>query len=348
MTKSTATDNMKEIAKNSANNNKVTKHKGTLAVIKNFTDDENVKKRFADTLQKNPSAFLSSIISLVSSSTNFDGVDPNTIMMGAMQAATLDLPINPNLGFAYIIPYSGKAQFQLGWKGFVQLALRTGQYKTINTTEVYEGQLISRNRMTGEVVILEESKTSDKIVGYVAYFRLNNGFEKSHYMSMDELIAHGKRYSKSFGRLDGPWKTNQHAMMLKTPLKLLLSKFGILSVQMQQAITADQAVVTENEDGEISYEYVDSDSGTTEESSTNVAEDKKSEVHPLVNDYIKDIKKLMKEEEVDGWEKENNDELTGLGKEDQEKIAEAILGHRSFLREVSRVNTPKQEKDKKK
>lgn len=339
MTKKNATENMKEIAKKSATDNKVVKHKGTLNIIRSFTEDDQVKKRFANALQKNPSAYLASIISLVSSSTNFDGVDPNTIMMGAMQAATLDLPINPNLGFAYIIPYSGKAQFQIGVKGITQLALRTGMYQTINTTEVYEGELISRNRLTGEIIIDGDKKSSDKIIGYVAYFKLNNGFEKSFYMSIDELEAHGKRYSKSYNNPSGPWKTNKHAMMLKTPLKLLLSKYGILSVQMQQAMVADQAVVTEDEDGAVSYEYVDNDPEQTDETKQ-IAEATESPVK-IADDYLKEMKKFMTEGEIDAWEKENNEVFLSLGKEDQEKIADGILARKHFIREVEKAEKKK-------
>ena len=341
MTKKNATENMKEIAKTSASNNKVTKHKGTLLAIKSLVEQDAVKKRFAQALQKNPSAYISSIINLVSSSTNFDGVDSNSIMMATLQAATLDLPINPNLGFAYIIPYNSKsgnkAQFQLGWKGFVQLALRTGQYETINTTEVYEGQLISRNRLTGEVVIEEEAKTSDEIIGYVAYFRLTNGFQKSLYMSKAELLEHGKRYSKSYGRQDGPWKTNPHAMMLKTPLKLLLSKYGILSVQMQQAIQADQAVVIEDEDGEVSYEYVDTEDKSEIDDTKQIEEAKDD----MLESYKKELKNLMTEEEIDEWEKKNNDDFQKLNKKSQETLADAILAHKAFVREINKKESKK-------
>jgi recombination protein RecT len=342
MTTKNATDKMKEIASASANNSNIVKHKGTLNVIRSFAESESVKKRFADALQKNPSAFLSSIISLVSSSTNFDGVDPNTIMMGAMQAATLDLPINPNLGFAYIIPYSGKAQFQIGAKGLVQLALRTGQYQTINTTEVYEGELISRNRLTGEIIIDGDKKASEKVIGYVAFFRLTNGFEKSLYMSVVELEAHGKRYSKSFNNPSGPWKTNPHAMMLKTPLKLLLSKYGILSVQMQQAIQADQAIVKQDEAGEITYEFIDNDGKPVDEEpkEEEIKADKKSkkkESSPAdeENDpdyWISEFQKAKTEAELDKWEEKNMKELGRFGGADAERIATARFEHRKSLR----------------
>jgi recombination protein RecT len=237
----------------------------TLAIIKGYTENETVKKRFAEVLGDKASQFLASISSLVTSQVNFNGVDPNTIMSSAMVAATLDLPINPNLGFAYIIPYNSKngkqAQFQIGYKGFLQLALRSGQFKTINATEVYEGEIIGLNRLTGELTLDQEKKKSDTIVGYAAYFRLVNGFEKTLYMTEDQITAHAEKFSKSYGSDNSIWKKDRHSMALKTVLKMLLSKYGILSVNMQKAIEVDQAVI--NNDG--NAEYVDAVEDTTAE-----------------------------------------------------------------------------------
>ena len=229
----------------------------TLSIIKTFIDKDDVKRRFSDIVGKKAPAFLSSITSLVSSSTNFDGVDPNTIMAAALVAATLDLPINQNLGFAYIIPYNGrdgnKAQFQMGYKGFIQLALRSGDYKAINATEVYEGELIGINRLTGEIKLDEKGKKSDKIIGYAAYFSLLNGFEKAVYMTVEDITNHAKKFSKSYNKENSIWKKDFHSMALKTVLKLILSKYGILSTEMQKAVEVDQAVIKQDN----SLEYVD-------------------------------------------------------------------------------------------
>ncbi len=174
----------------------------------------------------------------------------------------MDLPINPNLGFAAIVPYKNTAQFQLQYKGLVQLAMRSGQYKTINVSEVYEGEIKNVNRFTGDYEFGE--RTSDMVVGYMAYFKLVNGFEKYSYMTVDEIKEHAARYSKTYQRGDGVWKDNFDAMAKKTVLKLLLSKFGILSIEMQRAQTFDQSsiksdlTVTDVDDAEI--EYVDNDS----------------------------------------------------------------------------------------
>lgn len=204
-----------------------------------------VKKRFNQTLGAKAPAFLSSVLSLYNTSKNLQAVDPKSILASGMIAATLDLPVNPSLGFAAIVPYKDKAQFQIMWKGLVQLAIRTGLYKTMNTAEVYEGEIQHWNRITGEIEIDPRWKIGGNVIGYVAFFRLLNGFEKYLYMSKEEVAAHGKRYSRAFEKEESQWKQNFDAMAKKTVLKLLLSKYGILSIEMQRAIQADQAVASE-------------------------------------------------------------------------------------------------------
>jgi recombination protein RecT len=171
-------------------------------------------------------------------------------------AATLDLPINQNLGFAYIIPYGTEATFQLGYKGFIQLAQRTGLYKTINAAEVYEGEIKYRNRITGEIEFDFEGKTSDKIIGYVSYFKLINGFERFLYMTVDDVKKHAKKFSKTYGRNGSIWTTEFDAMALKTVTKLNLSKYGVLSIEMQKALETDSAVINGVED-EPNVSFVD-------------------------------------------------------------------------------------------
>ena len=220
---------------------------------------DSIKKRFEEVLGKKAPGFMSSIISATNANKELKKADPLSIVSAAAVAAALDLPINPSLGFAHIVPYKRDgvaiAQFQMGYRGFIQLGMRSGQYKTINACAVYEGELVASNRFTGEMTFDETRRTSDKIIGYVAYFRLVNGFEKWVYMTADEAKAHGKRYSKSFNLASGRWQQDFDAMALKTVLKMLMSKYGILSVDMQTAVLADQAIV--KKDGE--YEYPDND-----------------------------------------------------------------------------------------
>jgi recombination protein RecT len=210
-----------------------------------------VKKRFAGILKKKSAGFISSIVSAVKGNNSLALCEPGTVVSAAFIAASLDLPINPNLGFAYIIPYSNRAQFQMGWKGFVQLALRTGEYKTINASCVYEGELKNFNWITGDIEFDHDARESDKVIGYVAYFKLLIGFEKYYYMSKADVERHGKKYSKSYASKAGQWYLNFDAMALKTVLKLLLSKYGILSIQMQDAIKGDQIIEGEYDDNPI-------------------------------------------------------------------------------------------------
>lgn len=219
-----------------------------IAKIENWVESDTIKRKFQEVLDKGAGAFVTSLLSLVKASPQLAAADPKTILGAAMTAATLKLPINPNLGFAYIIPYGKDAQFQMGWKGYVQLAMRTGQYKTINAAVVCEGQIEDIDFITGEIV--RGKKKSDKVVGYVAYFELVNGFKKTIYMSSEDMLRHAMTFSKAYqsdrryGKCASVWTSNFEAMGLKTVLKQLISKYGIMSIDMQgmalsEAISAD-------------------------------------------------------------------------------------------------------------
>ena len=220
-----------------------------IAKIENWVESDTIKRKFQEVLDKGAGAFVTSLLSLVKASPQLAAADPKTILGAAMTAATLKLPINPNLGFAYIIPYKNEAQFQMGWKGYVQLAMRTGQYKTINAAVVYEGQIEDIDFITGEII--RGKKKSDKVVGYVAYFELVNGFKKTLYMSAEDMLRHATTFSKAYqydkrsGKSASVWTTNFEAMGLKTVIKQLISKYGIMSIDMQgmalsEALSADK------------------------------------------------------------------------------------------------------------
>ena len=203
--------------------------------IKQLMSADSVKKRFEETLGKKAPQFMASVINLVNSDTNLQKCDQMSVISSAMIAASLDLPIDKNLGYAWVVPYGNKATFQLGYKGYVQLALRTGQYKNINVIEVYEGELKSFNRLTEEIELDFEGKASDKVIGYVGYFELINGFQKTVYWSKEEIERHKKRFSQS----GFAWKDNYNAMAKKTVLRNMLNKWGILSIDMQKAYIED-------------------------------------------------------------------------------------------------------------
>lgn len=218
-----------------------------------FGKDE-VKRKFDELLGKRSSAFITSVLQIVASNALLAKADPTTIYQAAALAATLDLPLNNALGFAYIIPFNQKfkdssgnwsskqvAQFQIGYKGFIQLALRSGQFKTIAATEILEGQIVKNDPLEG--FEFDFTVTSDKVVGYAAYFELLNGFKKTLYMTVDQIKAHGQQYSQNFSNDKSLWKTKFESMATKTVLKLLISKYAPLSVEMQKAVIADQAVI---------------------------------------------------------------------------------------------------------
>lgn len=214
-----------------------------LESITHFFDRQDVKKRFEKTLGDNSPAFISSLVSLVNSNTDLQTCPAISILSAAMTAATLKLPVNASLGFAYIIPYKKKATFQIGYKGYIQLAMRTGQYLTITVNEVFDGEIRSYNRFTNKMVFGEAKEDAD-IVGYMGYFKLNNGFEKYLYMTVDEIKKHGKKYSPSYKNNNSQslWIQNFDAMARKTVIKRLISKYGIMSVDFQQTIDKDGQV----------------------------------------------------------------------------------------------------------
>lgn len=242
------------------NQNGVTAPKQTAITLLN---QDNVKQKFKEILGNKSAAFITSVLGVVNQSELLKKATPDSVYMAAMMAAALDLPINPNLGFAYIIPYNSRdnngnyisvAQFQMGYRGFIQLAQRSGQYKTISATPVYEGQLTEQDPLKG-FVFDWTAKKSDRITGYAAYFSLVNGFEKTLYMTVEALQSHGSKYSKTYSKESSKWKTDFEAMALKTVTKLLISKYGPLSVdiQMQKAVTADQAVIHDAETMDVEY-----------------------------------------------------------------------------------------------
>lgn len=229
--------------------------------LKAMVNDERTKKKFQEMLGNKAQGFLVSLVNTIGGNTQLQQADPNSVLKAGAIAATLDLPIDPNLGFAYIVPYNNKgkneAQFQMGYKGFIQLAIRSGQYRKINITELYEGQFTSYDPITDVLEYNLSNKLSDNVTHYIAYFQTINGFEKYNVMSKDDVIAHAKKFSKTFSSKYSSWTTNFESMAKKTVLKLLLSKFGILSIEMQTAQKVDQAVIKEVNKDNIEVEYVD-------------------------------------------------------------------------------------------
>lgn len=225
--------------------------------LKGMLESPAYKKKFEEMLGKKAAGFMSSIIAVTNNNNYLMKADPATVIGAAAQAAMLDLPINQSLGFAYIVPYKGAAQFQLGYKGYIQLAQRSGQYVDIGAKTVYEGELEYENRLLDKFRFGE--RTGDKVIGYLAYFRLTNGFEKMLFMTLDEMQAHAKKYSQNYkGGTDKWGLADFNVMAEKTVLKRLLSKFGPLSiesVQMSQALSNDGGVISMNKDGDFDVDF---------------------------------------------------------------------------------------------
>ncbi|GAB6149854.1 recombinase RecT [Clostridium novyi] len=239
------------------------------STVKGLLSNGGIKKRFEEVLNQKAPQYMSSIVNLVNGDTNLQKCDPMSVVASCMVAATMDLPVDKNLGYAWVVPYKNKAQFQMGYKGYVQLALRTGQYKSINVIEVHEGELEEWNPLTEKLKIDFSKKESDSIIGYAGYFELLNGFKKSTYWTKDQIIKHKNKFSKS----DFGWNKDFDAMAKKTVLRNMLSKWGILSIEMQNAYTADSNIIkdaiVEDSDVQSNIEYINTDFEVKDENQEN-------------------------------------------------------------------------------
>ena len=229
---------------------------------KTFFDRPVVQEKLKELVGKNAPAFATSVLQIVNSNSMLVNADPQTIFSAACMAATLNLPINNSLGFAYIVPFKNsklnkiEAQFQLGYKGYIQLAQRSGQFKRIAATAVYEGQLLEADPLFGYKFDWKVEKKGQPI-GYVAFFELINGFTAELYMTAQEVQQHANKYSQTAKKGYGVWKDQFEAMALKTVLKLLLSKQAPLSIEMQKAQIADQMVIHDADT--LTGDYIDHD-----------------------------------------------------------------------------------------
>lgn len=213
------------------------------STVKGLMENPSIKKRFEGVLKEKAPQYMSSIVNLVNSDTNLQKCDGMSVIASCMVAATMDLPVDKNLGYAWVVPYGSRAQFQMGYKGYIQLALRTGQYKAINVVEIREGELVSWNPLTEEIEVDFSKRESDAVIGYAGYFKLINGFEKTVFWTKEEVNNHANKFSKTINSKNSVWKSNFDAMAKKTVLRNLLSKWGILSIEMQKAYTADEGLI---------------------------------------------------------------------------------------------------------
>lgn len=202
----------------------------------------NAQEYLASVLGEKKDAFVTSLVSVVGNDANLQKCNPMSVIYAAMKSVPLGLPIENNLGYSAVIPYGENASFQIMRNGWVELAMRTGQVKNIANEVVYEGELVKQNRFTDEYVFDESKRSSDKVIGYMAYIKLLNGFEKTVYWTVEKCKTHALRYSQTFKRKSGIWVDNFDAMALKTVLKHLIVKYCPKSSELQAAIRDDQTV----------------------------------------------------------------------------------------------------------
>ena len=237
--------------------------------IASLVHNEEFVKRAEDILKDGTPQFLASVLTLANSNKLLGECDPVKLYNCCLMAAALKLPFNQNLGQAYIIPYGKEPQLQIGYKGFIQLAQRSGQFRRINCSDVRQGEIKSRNHLTGEIEFewLEDAERDRKeVIGFVAYFELLNGYQQTLYMSRAEVEAHAKRYSQTYKQGFGVWKDNFEAMAKKTVLKRILNLYAPLSVDMQKAMEFDQADAEGRyPDNADRVEIIEAEIGTSEE-----------------------------------------------------------------------------------
>ena len=270
--------------------NEVVKQQQTLQQLMNSGA---VVKKMNDVLgsEKKASSFISSVISVSQNNKLLRNAEPMSILSSAMVAATLDLPVVPTLGMAYLVPYKGVCSFQIGYKGILELAMRSGEFRNIIDEVVYDGQLVKKNKFTGEYVFDEDSikldeKGQAKPIGVMARFDLINGYSKTIYWSLEEIDAHAKRFSQAYrSGYDSPWKSDFWQMAKKTVLKSLLNKYAPKSVAMQTALKFDQSKVNlnSNDIGELNVDAFDAEYVDNPEEV--VDEEKAKKVAEAFNDF---------------------------------------------------------------
>lgn len=239
------------------------------ASLKVLMEAPSVQSKFQSVLKDKSSSFVSSVLNLVNTNGYLADAQPMSIMTSAMVAATLDLPIDPNLGYAYIVPFNSKnketnrwekkAQLIIGYKGYIQLAQRSGQYHKLNVAPITEGSLISWDPLAEDLKYDFDKQTSDKVIGYAGYFELLNGFTKTVYWTKDQVEAHRIANNKASDKksLTGVWRDNYDAMAEKTVLRSMLGRWGILSIEMQNAVSKDEKPQVMDDDGNLSDDRID-------------------------------------------------------------------------------------------
>lgn len=211
--------------------------------FKGILNSQTIRAQLKNSLKENAGAFMSSMIDLYGGDSELQKCDPEKVALECVKAAALKLPLVKSLGFAYVVPYKRIPTFTIGYKGLIQLAQRSGQYLTINADCVYEGELAGKDKLSG-TIDLNGERTGDKTIGYFAYFKLTNGFEKTLYMPKEDVEAWAKRYSPSYSSSYSPWSKEFDKMAQKTVLRRLIGTYGVMTPDIQMALEKDDSVKT--------------------------------------------------------------------------------------------------------
>lgn len=222
-----------------------------LPAIRSVIQSDSVQNSIRARLGEKAGTFTTSLLDVIGESYQLQQCDPILVVKEAMKSAGLDLPMNKNLGFAYLIPYKERGKmtphFQMGYKGFIQLAIRTGQYRHLNADAIYEGEEFIVDRIRGTLEIAGK-RTSDKAIGYFCYMELLNGFQKATAWSKERVLEHALKFSKSYeaykqGRTKTipVWETDFDGMAKKTMILQLVPKYGPMTIEMSTAMASDRA-----------------------------------------------------------------------------------------------------------
>lgn len=221
--------------------------------LRKHLSEEGVQAQVKRVYGEHADLFTASVIELFNNDAYLQKCPTNKIVMEALKAASMQLPINKALGHAYIVPYGDVPTLVIGHHGYKQLAQRSGQYAGMNEGAVYEGELKKYDKLTGELDISGEA-TSDKVVGYFSWFRLLNGFQHAIYWTKEKVIAHAKHYSKSYNRDGSAWQTAFDAMAKKTVFLQNIRGWGPLSIEMQKAFMTEEDQSTPDDENTIDGE----------------------------------------------------------------------------------------------
>lgn len=290
-----------------------------------FLEQDSVKNYIAKTLKGKQDNFTLNVTALANSSPQLKACDPNSLLAVAISATALGLDINPNLGYAWAVPYKEKATFQIGSNGYKQLAMRTNKYEKINVTKIYENQFISWNPLYEELEINLSVKPEGKVHGYASYFKRKDGFSKTIYWTREQVEAHGKKYSKSYNSKSSPWQTSFDKMAEKTVIKDLLRNWAELSTEqnIQQAIQKDQSAININFDTEEeTIEYVDNPQ--EKDITPRVSKEQASKLIELAKGRQEDAMRILSDYGYSDIKAINEDDFEDILKEFQLLNAEVV------------------------